>query len=300
LGNGTTTTRRIPVPVSGLGGVGDVSAGGGFGKGGSHSLALKDDGTVWAWGYNGDGQLGDGTTIRRTTPVQMTGLDGVVSELSGGGGHSLVLKDDGTMETRGTNGFGQLGVGSLAGVVDVEAGFHHSLALKGDGTVRGSGENDDGELGNGTTTDRTTPVRVFGLSGVMDVSGGYEHGLAISTMVPIYCKRSQVVCRGTAATDYIVGTAYPDTIKAGSGEDQIYAYCADDIIYGGDDRDVIDGSEGKDRLYGGDGPDTINTGVVGNGPDGDGDYVNCGAQWDTVYREKDIDRVVDCEVIRNR
>jgi hypothetical protein len=93
--------------------------------GGFHSLALKGDGTVWAWGYNRDGQLGDGTTTNRTTPVQVSGLSGVTA---------------------------------------IAAGTHHSLALKGDGTVWAWGGNWYGQLGDGTTTNSTTPVQVSGLS----------------------------------------------------------------------------------------------------------------------------------------
>ena len=94
--------------------------------GGLHTVALKSDGTVWAWGYNGYGQLGDGTTTNRLTPVQ---------------------------------------VSSLSGVTAIAAGVYHTLALKSDGTVWAWGYNGDGRLGDGTTTNRTTPVQVSSLSG---------------------------------------------------------------------------------------------------------------------------------------
>lgn len=87
-----------------------------------HNLALRSDGTVWAWGSNQSGQLGDGTTIARPTPVQVTGL---------------------------------------ADVVAVAAGQYYSLALKSDGTVWAWGQNHDGLLGDGTTTDRLRPVQVL-------------------------------------------------------------------------------------------------------------------------------------------
>ena len=64
--------------------------------GGDHSLALKSDGTVWAWGWNGYGQLGDGSTTNRLTPVPVSGLTGVVA-IAGGDYHSLALKSDGTV-----------------------------------------------------------------------------------------------------------------------------------------------------------------------------------------------------------
>ena len=91
--------------VSLIGGVVAI-AGGGY-----HSMALKSDGTVWAWGANYYGQLGDGSTTNRTTPVQVSGLTGVVA-IAGGGNHSLALKSDGTVYAWGYNNRGQLGDGT--------------------------------------------------------------------------------------------------------------------------------------------------------------------------------------------
>jgi alpha-tubulin suppressor-like RCC1 family protein len=76
--------------------------------GNEHSLTLKDDGTVWAWGSNGSGRLGDGTTMNRSVPVQVSGLTDITA-ISAGGSHSLALKDDGTVWAWGNNGFSQLG-----------------------------------------------------------------------------------------------------------------------------------------------------------------------------------------------
>jgi Ca2+-binding RTX toxin-like protein len=169
------------------------------------------------------------------------------------------------------------------------------LALKDDRTVWAWGQNGSGELGDGTTTNRKAPVQVSSLRDVTDVAVGFGHSLAVSTMAPIYCKRGQVVCRGTEAHDYVIGTPYQDTVKAGSGKDQIYSQAANDSVYGGDNYDVIHGSNGSDRLYGGSGNDFMYTG----GRDRDIDSVNCGAGRDTVWREKGTDEVVDCEIIRN-
>ena len=104
-----------PMQVSGLSGVTALAVG----SRGHHVLALKSDGTVWAWGTNGNGELGDGTTTSRDVPVQVSGLSGVVA---------------------------------------VAAGQNHSLAQTADGTVWGFGANGSGQLGDGTTTQRRTPV----------------------------------------------------------------------------------------------------------------------------------------------
>ena len=161
----------------------------------NHSLALKSDGTVWAWGRNHHGQLGDGTTTNRTTPVQIQGLTDIVA-IAGGYGHSLALKSDGTVWAWGGNGSGQLGDGTttnrpipvqvknLTGVIAIAAGSWNSFALKSDGTVWAWGNNTDGRLGDGTTVlYRTTPVQVTNLTSVIAISvgGNGSHVLALKS-----------------------------------------------------------------------------------------------------------------------
>jgi alpha-tubulin suppressor-like RCC1 family protein len=157
--------------------------------GASHSARLKQDGTVWAWGRNDYGQLGDGTTARRTSPVQVPGLTGVVA-LSARD-HTVALRQDGTVWAWGYNGQGQLGDGTtthrtspaqvpgLSGVTALAAGAVHALALRQDGTVWAWGNNRYGQLGDGTFTDRTSPVQVPGLSGVTALAAGTYHTLAL-------------------------------------------------------------------------------------------------------------------------
>jgi alpha-tubulin suppressor-like RCC1 family protein len=190
LGDGSTTNRTVPVQVSGLAGAVTIAGDSSFYY--VHNLALKSDGTVWAWGSNTSGQLGDGSTTGRLTPVQVSELMGAAA-IAGGFSHSLALKSDGTVWAWGDNNYGQLGDGSatqrktpvqvsgLTGVVAVAGGDIHSLALKSDGTVWAWGANYSGTLGDGTTTNRTTPVEVSGLTGVVAIAGYYAHSLALKS-----------------------------------------------------------------------------------------------------------------------
>ncbi|WP_244237814.1 RCC1 domain-containing protein, partial [Corallococcus llansteffanensis] len=167
-----------------------VSPGARLVAGGFHNLAAKQDGTVWAWGRNAYGQLGDGTATNRSTPVPVQGLTGVAA-LAAGYQHSLAVKQDGTVWAWGYNVNGQLGDGTvtdrpnpvqvqgLTGVTALAVGFYHSLALKQDGTVWAWGSNITGQLGDGTTTDRLTPVQVQGLTGVTALAAGASHTLAL-------------------------------------------------------------------------------------------------------------------------
>src|SRR5207344_1027560 len=153
--------------------------------GSSHSVALKADGSVWTWGNNLAGQLGDGTTIERHTPTRVTRIADVVTIAANGfgpaGAHTVVLRADGTVWAWGENRNGELGDGTtierhtpvqvlgLTGVASIATGVDHTLAIKTDGTVWAWGDNINGQLGDGTFTDRHAPVQVQGLSGVIAV-----------------------------------------------------------------------------------------------------------------------------------
>jgi alpha-tubulin suppressor-like RCC1 family protein len=157
LGDGTYgNNRTTPAEVSDLHGAEVKAIAGGQG----HTLALNSDGTVWAWGYNFDGQLGDGTKANSTRPVRVGKL-GRVQAIAAGAFFNQALKEDGTVWAWGSNTSGQdnelsgqLGddaitssnrpveVGDLGGVEAIAAGSSHSLALKEDGTVWAWGAND--------------------------------------------------------------------------------------------------------------------------------------------------------------
>jgi alpha-tubulin suppressor-like RCC1 family protein len=173
LGNGTKTSSRLPVAVSGLTDVTAIAAGGEF------SLALKSDGTVWAWGNNSKGQLGINSTVTSSTPEQVVGLTGI-NKIAAGGSHALALKDDGTIYAWGYNEFGQLGDGTITSskvpvAVDmtgtataISAGLDHSVAII-DGSVKAWGYNYYGQLGNGAILQSYDPVKT--LQTVQDQAG---------------------------------------------------------------------------------------------------------------------------------
>lgn len=150
--------------------------------GGAHSMALRRDGTVFAWGANGYHQLGRSSSDvwNSKLPLQVPGLTNIVA-IAGGLTHSLALDRRGRLWSWGGNSYGQLGDGTnthrsspavvgLDRVVAVSAGDYHSLALTADGRVWGWGLNFNGQLGDGTNLDRWVPVQVVGLDDAVGVS----------------------------------------------------------------------------------------------------------------------------------
>jgi hypothetical protein len=155
----------------------------------NHSLIVKTDGSLWAMGDNYYGQLGDGTTTQRNTPVQI--LTSGVKAVSAGGYYSLIVKTDGSLWAMGDNYYGQLGDGTTTqrntpvqilsgGVQSVSAGGYHSLILKTDGSLWAIGDNYYGQLGDGTTTQRNAPVQILS-GGVQSVAAGDWHSLILKT-----------------------------------------------------------------------------------------------------------------------
>jgi hypothetical protein len=160
-----------------------------------HTVALKSDDTVWTWGSNSNGQLGDGKTTDESTPVQVSGLSGIIA-IAAGYSHTVALKSDGTVWTWGSNGNGQLGdgkttdkstpgqVSGLSSVIAIAAGYAHTVALRNDFTdvtVWTWGSNSNGQLGDGKTTDKHTPGQVSKLSGLTAIAAGYTHTVALKS-----------------------------------------------------------------------------------------------------------------------
>jgi alpha-tubulin suppressor-like RCC1 family protein len=201
LGNGTTTQSTYPLQVklsngNALTNITTIAAGA------YHCTALRSDGTVWAWGYNNSGQLGDGTTSSRKNPVQVklnsnTVLTNIVA-IAAGAQHCIALKSDGTVLTWGWNSFGQLGNGTttqstypvqvrlndgtlLTNITAIATGSQHCIGLKSDGTVWAWGYNDFGQLGNGVSgTNQKNPIQVklndrTALTNVIKISGAGYH-----------------------------------------------------------------------------------------------------------------------------
>jgi alpha-tubulin suppressor-like RCC1 family protein len=170
LGDGTNVNSNVPVLVSGLSGVVAIGAG----EDARCSFAVKNDGTLWSWGENSKGQLGDGTLINRNVPVMVPGLSGIMA-VSAGWGHAMALQNDGTVWTWGMNNAGQLGHGNTTdsptpihvsnfdNVATVVCGGEHSLAKWNDGSVWAWGNNYSGQLGDGTNVNRSLPEQVIGL-----------------------------------------------------------------------------------------------------------------------------------------
>jgi alpha-tubulin suppressor-like RCC1 family protein len=177
----------IPVQNASITGVARIAVGS------DHVLAIKNDGTLWAWGYNQYGQIGNGSSGTGsanyvTLSRQVAGMSGVIA-VAGGTSHSLAVKSDGSVWAWGRNYYGQLGNGTttdalspvqvsgLSNVIAVAAGYQHSIALEADGTVWAWGA---GSLGNGTSSQSNVPVLVPNLSGVSAIAAGQYHTVVIT------------------------------------------------------------------------------------------------------------------------
>lgn len=154
-------------------------------SGQAHSGGIKTDGTLWMWGRNHNGQLGDGTTTNRGAETQI-GSSTNWKEIDGGYGHfTLAIKTDGTLWSWGQNDYGQLGISDTTNRSSpvqitgtnwkiMSCGALHSSAIKTDGTLWTWGRATSGELGDNTTTGKSTPVQVAGTIWKMVCAGGYQ------------------------------------------------------------------------------------------------------------------------------
>jgi len=224
-----------------------------------HALAITSGGIVWAWGLNGNGQLGDGTTTDRTSPVQVPGLSGV-RQVAAGSDHSLALKSDGTVWAWGTDDHGQVGngvasstpqltpvqVAGLTGVTQIAAGSKFSLALRSDGTVWAWGLGNLGQLGNGATFDSAIPVQVL-LTDVTSIAAGSDAAYAIrsdSAGIAVWSWGSNICGDlGDGSTTRLpfpqptTGITSPNIVQVAAGQQYALALDSDGQVWGwGDDE----------------------------------------------------------------
>ena len=188
LGDGTNVNKSSPVQVGLLTNWKQVSAA----AAAAHIAAIKTDGTMWTWGYNLNGQLGDGTTTTRSSPVQV-GILTNWRQVACGSAHTAAVKTDGTLWTCGYNAYGQLGnndaglvsrsspvqVGALTNWRQVAAGGRGNAVVKTDGTLWACGYNGQGQLGDGTIVNKSSPVQVGSLTNWRQVTYADNHVAAL-------------------------------------------------------------------------------------------------------------------------
>ncbi len=264
LGNGISSGNAVTTPtqIAGLSGVVAIAVGYA-----NHSQALKSDGTVWAWGLNEYGELGNGTLTDSAVPIQVSPLSGMVA-VAAGYEFSLALKNDGTVWGWGLNAYGALGTGTttnhsvvpleaaISGVVAISA-CTHSLALKNDGTVWAWGYNQYGELGNGTTSGagaNPTPALVSGISGVEAISAGEDYSLAI---IPNVGATGQTITFGALSPESLGASPFTVSATASSGLPVAFAsnnpavctVSGDTVTVVGDGTCLITASQPGNAIY---------------------------------------------------
>lgn len=195
LGNGMTTDSATPVPVAFS--PSPPASPDLLSAGALHTCANTAKG-VACWGANANGQLGDGTTTYRTTPVYPAGVDGTIS-LAAGIAHTCAVRADGTVRCWGVNSNGQLGDGTttqrltptlVPGITDalqVAVGWYHTCIRRATGAVSCFGLGQHGELGDATAQSRSTPAPVPNLVNVVAISAAVEHTCALMDDQHVVC-----------------------------------------------------------------------------------------------------------------
>ena len=211
IGNDSTTDVKWPVQPENLVYNNIFTAA----AGGLHTLAVTLKGEVYAWGENGAGQLGIGSTTDEYSPQKISNLKNIL-EVAGGSKHSLALNSNGDVYSWGNNSKGQIGINStttatspvqvlcgeqkdggsyLTNIVAIAAGSSHSLALKADGTVWAWGDNSKGQLGINSTTAKSSPVQIlcgeqkYGgkyLTDIVAIAAGFNFNLALDSQGKIW------------------------------------------------------------------------------------------------------------------
>ena len=188
LGDNTAVSKSSPVQTISGGTNWKLVSSGAY-----HTAAIKTDGTLWTWGYNSLGALGDNTAVNKSSPVQTIAAGTNWKLVSGGAFHTTAIKTDGTLWTWGYNNNGQLGdntrvnksspVQTISGGTNwklVSSGYYHTTAIKTDGTLWLWGYNSYGQLGDGTIANKSSPVQTIAAGTNWKlVGGGQYHTAAI-------------------------------------------------------------------------------------------------------------------------
>ena len=171
------------------------------------TVALKSDGTVWTWGYNGNGELGLGDNKNQSAPCKVN-IDNV-KQIAVGYTHVLALKTDGTVWSFGLNSSGELGIGSnvassvpvqvlsevqdedghyipLGNIKEISAGYHLSMALANDGHIYTWGYGGYGQLGLGSTSTRNVATKMTAIYDITKIEAGQYSGYAINDEGKVY------------------------------------------------------------------------------------------------------------------
>lgn len=187
LGDGTSTDKNIPTKVRKSNRDWLQVANGSI-----HTIALKGDGTLWAWGYNDFGQLGDGAITSKSTPIQV-GNNNKWASMACGFYYSVGLQSNGTLWAWGNNQFGQLGdntiihkntptqVGTDNQWVNIACGSNFTLGLKSNGTLYGWGRNDLGQLGDNTQIDKHVPTQIGSDNKWVSIACGQGHSIGLKS-----------------------------------------------------------------------------------------------------------------------
>lgn len=204
--------QALPLQVTALGnGVAEIAAGG------YHTCARKTDGTVWCWGNNANGELGDGTTEMKLSPVQVTALGTTVAEIAAGSTHSCARKADGSLWCWGGNAYGQVGDGTptnrptpvaalVSDTIRVEAGGSGTCAEKSDGSLWCWGSNSAGMLDGGTSGEKCS-IQVYVPGDPFGGGGGY-------VTEQLDCRKSPTLIDGVCQAEADFGG--PLTITGGA------------------------------------------------------------------------------------
>lgn len=188
IGDGTIISKNVPTQVGVANNWASIAVGA------NHTVAIKSDGTLWAWGDNTNGQLGDGTVVPQTSPLKI-GVGTTWSKVACGNGFTIAIQTNGTLWAWGLNSFSQLGDGTIINSLvpkqigistlwsSIACGTSHTVAIQTTGSLWAWGKNTFGQIGNGSVTGlpQATPVQIGALLTWASVSCGNDYSIAVQT-----------------------------------------------------------------------------------------------------------------------